>query len=166
MELVTFDTLAAAKTLERAGFNDIQAEAMVKTISKAVNESVATKADLKVLDESVQGEFKGVQGEFKAVHGEFKAVYSEFKAVRGEIKALDESMRGEFKAVQGEFKAVRGEIKALDESVKGEFKAVHGEFKTIRSEIKALELSMTIKLGAMLFATALFILGVGKFLFS
>ncbi len=77
MESVTFDTLAAAKTLERAGFDDTQAEATVKTINKAVNESVATKADLKVL-----------------------------------------------------------------------------------------ELSMTIKLGAMLFATALFILGVGKFLFS
>ena len=108
MELVTFDTLAAAKTLERAGFDDTQAEAMVKTINKAVNESVATKADLKVLDESVKGEFK--------------AVYGEFKAVRG-------------------------------------------EFKTIRGEIKALELRMTIKFGAMHFATALFILGVGKFLF-
>ncbi len=117
MESVTFDTLTAAKTLEMAGFNDTQAEAMVKTINKAVNESVATKADLKVLDESVKGKFK----------------------------ALDES--------------VQGKINVLDESVKGEFKAVRGE-------IKALELSMTIKLGTMQFATALFILGVGKFLFS
>ena len=145
MELVTFDTLAAAKTLERAGFNNIQAEAMVKTISKAVNESVATKADLKVLDESVQGEFK---------------------AVRGEIKVLDESMRGEFKAVQGEFKAVHGEFKAVRGEIKTLGESVKGEFKAVRGELKALELSMTIKLGAMLFATALFILGVGKFLFS
>ena len=145
MELVTFDTLAAAKTLERAGFDDTQAEAMVKTINKAVNESVATKADLKVLDESVQGEFK---------------------AVRGEIKVLDESMRGEFKAVQGEFKAVHGEFKAVRGEIKTLGESVKGEFKAVRGELKALELSMTIKLGAMLFATALFILGVGKFLFS
>ena len=157
MELVTFDTLAAAKTLERAGFDDTQAEAMVKTISKAVNESVATKADLKVLDESVHGEIKTL-GE--SVNGKIKALD---ESVNGKIKALDESVNGKIKALD---ESVNGKIKALDESVKGEFKAVHGEFKTIRSELKALELSMTIKLGAMLFATALFILGVGKFLFS
>ncbi len=161
MESVTFDTLTAAKTLERAGFDDTQAEAMVKTINKAVNESVATKADLKVSDESVHGKIKVLD---ESVKGKFKALD---ESVQGKINVLDES-------VKGEFKAVRGEIKALDESVKGEFKAVRAEFKalddSIEGKLKALELSMTIKLGAMLFATALFILGVGlgvgKFLFS
>ena len=44
---VTFDTHEAVKALKRSGFNEEQAESVVETIDKAVNETVATKADLK-----------------------------------------------------------------------------------------------------------------------
>ena len=46
---VTFDTLSAAKELRKTGFEDRQAEAVVTTISKAMSETVATKADLQLL---------------------------------------------------------------------------------------------------------------------
>ena len=46
---VTFDTLKAAQELRKTGFEDRQAEAVVTTISKAMNETVATKADLQLL---------------------------------------------------------------------------------------------------------------------
>ncbi len=46
---VLFDTFEAAKKLEGAGFNPTQTEVLVKTIHHAVNENVATKADLKEL---------------------------------------------------------------------------------------------------------------------
>ncbi|MCY3929348.1 MAG: DUF1640 domain-containing protein [Acidobacteria bacterium] len=42
----TFDTLAAARTLESAGMPADQAEAVVKTVTAAVTEGVATKADI------------------------------------------------------------------------------------------------------------------------
>ena len=46
---VIFDTLKAAQELRKTGFEDRQAEAVVETISKAVSETVATKADLQLL---------------------------------------------------------------------------------------------------------------------
>ena len=46
---VTFDTLSAAQGLKETGFEDRQAEAVVTTISKAMSETVATKADLQLL---------------------------------------------------------------------------------------------------------------------
>ncbi len=47
MSTVLFDTFEAAKKLEGAGFNPTQTEVLVRTIHHAVNENVATKADLK-----------------------------------------------------------------------------------------------------------------------
>jgi len=51
---VIFDTLKAAQELRKTGFEDRQAEAVVETISKAVSETVATKADLQLLRSDVE----------------------------------------------------------------------------------------------------------------
>ena len=54
---VTFNTHKAVKALKSSGFDEKQAEAVVETIDKAVNETVATKSDLAILgaDLEVQG---------------------------------------------------------------------------------------------------------------
>ena len=44
-----FDTLRAAKTLKRGGFNETQAETVVNTLDQAVNENLGTKTDLNLL---------------------------------------------------------------------------------------------------------------------
>ena len=46
---MTFNTYEAAKALKSTGFDEKQAETVVETIDKAVNETVATKADLALL---------------------------------------------------------------------------------------------------------------------
>ena len=46
---VTFDTHKAVKALKSSGFNEKQAETVVETIDKAVNETVATKTDLEAM---------------------------------------------------------------------------------------------------------------------
>ena len=46
---VTFNTHEAVKVLKGSGFDEKQAESVVETINKAVNETVATKADLEVM---------------------------------------------------------------------------------------------------------------------
>jgi len=51
---VTFDTLAAAQDLRKSGFEDLQAEAIVTTISKAMSETVATKADLELQGSAIR----------------------------------------------------------------------------------------------------------------
>ncbi len=52
----TFDTHAAVKNLERAGFQEAQAEAVVRTVGEAVDDQVATKADLAALRAEVQAD--------------------------------------------------------------------------------------------------------------
>ena len=52
----TFDTYAAVKNLERAGFQEAQAEAVVRTVCEAVDDQVATKADLATLRAEVQAD--------------------------------------------------------------------------------------------------------------
>ena len=49
-----FDTLRAAKTLRRGGFDETQAETVVNTLDQAVNENLGTKTDLNLL----RGEMK------------------------------------------------------------------------------------------------------------
>ena len=58
---VIFDTLKAAQELRKTGFEDRQAEAVVETISKAVSETVATKADLQLLEQSVDSRFEQME---------------------------------------------------------------------------------------------------------
>ena len=52
-----FDTLRAAKTLKRGGFNETQAETVVNTLDQAVNENLGTKTDLKLLQAEVKQGF-------------------------------------------------------------------------------------------------------------
>ena len=43
---ITFDTHYAVKTIAEAGLTDTQAEAIVTTINNAMNQNLATKADI------------------------------------------------------------------------------------------------------------------------
>ena len=52
----TFDTYAAVKNLERAGFQEAQAEAVVRTVGGAIDDQVAAKADLATLRAEVQAD--------------------------------------------------------------------------------------------------------------
>ena len=52
----TFDTYTAVKNLERAGFQEAQAEAVVRTVGEAVDDQVATKAGLAALRAEVQAD--------------------------------------------------------------------------------------------------------------
>ena len=52
---VTFNTHKAVKALKSSGFDEKQAESVVETIDKAVNETVATKSELALLTKTVEG---------------------------------------------------------------------------------------------------------------
>ena len=81
---VTFDTLGAAQELRKTGFEDRQAEAVVMTISKAMSDTVATKADLQL------------------VRSDFDLLRSEFEALRQHVDSrfdvLEKSLRQEMAA--------------------------------------------------------------------
>ena len=65
---VTFDTLKAARELRKTGFEDRQAEAVVTTISKAMSETVTTKADLQLLRSDLELFQQSVDSRFEKVY--------------------------------------------------------------------------------------------------
>ena len=83
---MTFDTLAAAQELKGSGLDDRQAEAIVATISKAMSETVATKADLELQGAATRADIHAQRSEFKADMNLFKL------SVETRFKALEESM--------------------------------------------------------------------------
>ena len=87
---VTFDTLKAAQELRKTGFEERQAEAIITTISKAMSETVATKADLELQSAVTKADIEAMGAELKA----------DTEALRSELKADNEALRTEFKLFQ------------------------------------------------------------------
>ncbi|MYH70177.1 MAG: DUF1640 domain-containing protein [Gammaproteobacteria bacterium] len=84
---VIFDTLKAAQELRKTGFEDRQAEAVVETISKAVSETVATKADLQL----VRSDFKLLRSEM-ATKADLQLLRSEVCTLRSDVELLRSEM--------------------------------------------------------------------------
>ena len=64
---MALDTHKAVKMLQQAGFGEGQAEAVVTTVSDALNETVATKADLLTLEAGLRSELQEVRSEMRAL---------------------------------------------------------------------------------------------------
>ena len=93
---VTFNTHKAVKALKNSGFDEKQAESVVETIDKAVNETVATKTDLAlqgakidVLKETVEGIQENI-GKNMATKDDLKAL-----ATKEELRALRKTVKTE-----------------------------------------------------------------------
>ena len=81
---VTFDTLSAAKELRKTGFEDRQAEAIVTTISKAMSETVATKADLELQGAATRAEIDALGA---ATRAEIDALRAAVELIRADMNA-------------------------------------------------------------------------------
>ena len=90
---VTFNTHEALKALKSSGFDEKQAESVVETINKAVNETVATKADLALL---ATKEELGTLADKMATKDDIKdmATKSDLKVQGAKIEALRETVEG------------------------------------------------------------------------
>ena len=103
---VTFDTLKAAQELRKTGFEDRQAEAIVTTISKAMSETVATKADLELQSAVTKADIDTLGAELKAGTEELRtelklfqqSVDSRFEKVDLRFDTLEQSLRQEMAA--------------------------------------------------------------------
>ena len=87
-----FDTLRAAKTLKRGGFDETQAETVVKTLDQAVNENLGTKADLKLLRGEMKQGFTDANGATEKAATDAKAATE--KAAT-EAKAATDKLRSD-----------------------------------------------------------------------
>ena len=109
---VTFNTHEAVKSLKSSGFDEKQAESVVETINKAVNETVATKADLALL---ATKEELGTLADKMATKDDIKdmATKSDLEVQGAKIEALRETVAGiqENMATKADLKA---EISSLE----------------------------------------------------
>ncbi|MCY3758016.1 MAG: DUF1640 domain-containing protein [Acidobacteria bacterium] len=80
MTTAVFDTLKASAELKAAGIEAKQAEAIVRTMAGAFEDTVATKSDLDKLEASVKSDVAAVKAELKD-----KATKTDLAVIRGEI---------------------------------------------------------------------------------
>ena len=157
---VTFDTLSAAQELRKTGFEDRQAEAIVSTISKAMSETVATKADLELQSAVTKADIETLGAELKAETGVLRAeLKAGTEALRAEFKAATGALRTEFKAATG---ALRTEFKADTEALRTELKLFQ---QSVDSRFDALENRLILKLGGLMVTMTFLLLAIGPFYF-
>ena len=91
---VTFNTHKAVKALKGSGFNEKQAESVVETIDKAVNETVATKADLAVLATKDELKALATKDDIKdmATKAELEVQGAKIEALRETVEGIQENM--------------------------------------------------------------------------
>ena len=164
---VAFDTLKAAQELRKTDFEDRQAEAIVSTISKAVSETVATKADLELQNAVTKADIEAMGADLRA---DTEALRSELKAdneaLRSELKADNEALRSELKA---DNKALRSEFKLFQQSVDSRFEKVNLRFdtleKSLRQDMAAQENRIVLKIGGLMVTMTFLLLAIGPFYF-
>lgn len=76
MAVLVFDTLKATKVLKQAGFDEVQAEAVVATVGDAIGGSVATKADLEKTAGELRADMQKMEASLRAdISAEFRNLY-------------------------------------------------------------------------------------------
>ncbi len=102
MSIVTFDTLAAVRNLEKAGMGTPQAEAVAETIRVAVLQGVASKADIAELRTATQADIaelrSATQADIAELRTDFVELRSDFAELRAETQADIAALRVETKA--------------------------------------------------------------------
>ena len=156
---VIFDTLKAAQELRKTGFEDRQAEAVVETISKAVSETVATKADLQLVRSEM------------ATNADLHLLRSDVELVRSEMatNADLQLLRSEFGTLKFEVGTLRSEFEMQKQSVDSRFDKVDSRFdtleKSLRQDMAAQENRIVIKLGGLMVTMIFLLLAIGPLYF-
>ena len=97
---VAFNTHEAVKALKSSGFDEKQAESVVETINQAVNETVATKADLAILGADLKVQDAKIEALRETVEGikenidKNMATKSDLEVQGAKIEALRETVEG------------------------------------------------------------------------
>ena len=138
---MTIDTLAAAKTLAKAGMENGQAEAVANVVRDATAD-LATKADLDALESRLDGRFAAMDGRFAAMDDKFAAMDDKLTANErsmAERFAINERSMAERFAINERVTAERltaNERGTADRIVAAETR-LHAELKSGLAELRA-----------------------------
>ena len=92
-----FDTLKAARDLKAAGLEEAHAEAIVATMGRAMGENLATKTDIKELEQAIKAHELATKADFKELE---QATRADIKALEQAIKALEQTTKADSKAIE------------------------------------------------------------------
>ena len=108
---VIFDTLKAAQELRKTGFEDRQAEAVVETISKAVSETVATKADLQLVrsEMAMNADLQLLRSDVELLRSEM-ATKADLQLLRSDVELLQQSVDSRFEKMEIKVDALENRI--------------------------------------------------------
>ena len=150
-----FDTLKAAQELRKTGFEDRQAEAVVETISKAVSETVATKADLQL-----------VRSDFGLLRSNVELLRSDVDTLKSDVSTL----KSDVSTLRSDVSTLRSEFELLRQSVDSRFDKVDSRFdtleKSLRQDMAAQENRIVLKLGGLIVTLLFLLLAIGPFYIS
>ncbi len=104
MTTLLFDTHRAVKSLEEAGFEESQAEAVVEMFSGAVGENLATKADLKVLEQAIRSDLQTME-----------------QATKTDLQTMEQAIRSDLQALE---QATKADLQALEQTLGAELKSL------------------------------------------
>ena len=94
MTTAVFDTLKAFSKLEAAGMETGQAKAVVDTLAEAVDDTVATKADVGEVRTELKGDIAALRTELK---GDIAALRAELKGDIANLKQEIVGLKSDFK---------------------------------------------------------------------
>lgn len=140
MAALFFDTHRAVKSLEEAGFEESQAEAVVEMVRSAIGDNVATSSDLRSSEQQSAVRMDAFEEQATARMDTFEERFT------ARMDTFEQNVTARMDAFE---ERIETRLNAFEQQMVSEIKAL--EART-RAEMKSLEQRMTIKLGAMVFA--------------
>ena len=167
-----FDTLKAAQELRKTGFEDRQAEAVVETISKAVSETVATKADLQLVrsEMAMNADLQLLRSDVELLRSEM-ATNADLQLLRSDVELLRSEMatKADLQLLRSEFEMQRQSVDSRFDKVDSRFDKVDSRFDTLeksfRQDMAAQENRIVIKLGGLMVTMIFVLLAIGPLYF-
>ena len=132
--MAMMDTHEAVKQLRGAGFDEAQAEALVRVVGTG-QDALATNADLETQTLMIRSDLQALE-----------------RSTKADLQALEQSTKADLQALEQSTKA---DLQALEQSTKANLQALE---QANKADLEALELrlrhDLTLRLGAMVFASA------------
>ena len=108
MNDIRFDTLKAARDLKAAGMEEPHAEAIVATMGRAMGENLATKTDIKELEQAIKAHELATRADFKELE---QAITNLERATRADTESPGQTIKTALKAYEQAFSA---NLKAME----------------------------------------------------
>ncbi len=158
MNNATFDTYAAASELQAHGFTEDQAVATVSMVRNAMNESVATKADIAQLESRIQTYNARLESRMETLESRMKADYAQLESsMKSDYLQLKSSMKADNAQLRSDMKA---DYAQLESSMKADSARLEYRMENLENRMKADNAELDSRLTKRLYVVAFGIVAI------